>query len=461
MSDADATSGAGAPAVPPKQFLALLLLAAVVGLVVSLASWCFLQLVHYLPEWIYEDLPDAVGYDNGAPLWWYLPACALAGLVVAFAIVRLPGRGGHVPAHGLNAGATEPIDLPGVMLAAFATLGFGLVLGPEAPLLALGGGLAILAIRLVRKDAPDDITGLMAACGAFAALSFIFESPLAAAIILIEATGIGGPRLPMVMVPGLLAAGIGSLVSIGMGSFTGLNTSNYALGALALPDFARPDFVDFVWTIPFAVAVAVGMFVILRAARELYGLVESREFLLLPLAGLAVAGLAIAFDAATEHSVNDVLFSGETALPGLVDGRLVVVGRCARAGDRLQGTRLDHLPCQLPRWPRFPLVVPRWRGRIAGIAPGGLRPDGSGGRRHGRRDRVGTRVAAVGGRAGDAVDREQRGRGHSTNNCGRGRRLPHDARVVAAGPGACARCNRRRACLSRRRRESTGGSTAG
>ena len=141
MTDADATTGAATPAVPPRQFLALLLLAAVVGLVVSLASWCFLQLVHYMPEWVYEDLPDAVGYEHGAPLWWYLPACAFAGLVVAFAIVRLPGRGGHIPAHGLNAGPTQPIDLPGVMLAAVAALGLGLVLGPEAPLLALGGGL--------------------------------------------------------------------------------------------------------------------------------------------------------------------------------------------------------------------------------------------------------------------------------------------------------------------------------
>ena len=98
----------------------------------------------------------------------------------------------------------------------------------------------------------------MAACGAFAALSFIFESPLIAAVILIEATGIGGPRLPMVLVPGMLAAGIGSLVSMGMGSFTGLDSSDYALSALSLPEFARPDFVDFAWTIPFAVAVAVG-----------------------------------------------------------------------------------------------------------------------------------------------------------------------------------------------------------
>ena len=90
-----------------------------------------------------------------------------------------------MPAHGLNAGPTEPIELPGVMLAAVATLGLGLVLGPEAPLLALGGGLGILGIRLVRRDAPDDVTSLMAACGAFAALSFIFESPLIAAVILI------------------------------------------------------------------------------------------------------------------------------------------------------------------------------------------------------------------------------------------------------------------------------------
>jgi H+/Cl- antiporter ClcA len=320
MADVDATPGDASPSVPARQLLPLLLLAAAVGLVVSLASWCFLQLVHYVPQWVYEDLADAVGYEDGAPLWWYLPGCAFAGLVVAFAIVRLPGHGGHVPAEGLNTGRTEPIDLPGVMLAAIATLGLGLVLGPEAPLLALGGGLGVLAIRLVRKDAPDEVLGLMAACGAFAALSFIFESPLIAAVILIEATGIGGPRLPTVLIPGMLAAGIGSLVSVGMGSFTGLDSSDYALSALPLPEFARPDFVDVVWTIPFAVAVAVGMFVILRVARELHGIMDSREFVLLPLAGLAVAGSALAFEAATDHSVKDVLFSGEEALPGLVSG---------------------------------------------------------------------------------------------------------------------------------------------
>ena len=194
MATVEATPGDAAPAIPARQFLALLALAAVVGVVVSLASWCFLQLVHYIPEWVYEDLADAVGYEHGAPLWWYLPGCAFAALVVAFAIVRLPGRGGTSRPRDSNPSPTQPIELPGVMLAAVATLGLGLVLGPEAPLLALGSGLGILAIRLLRKDAPDEVVGVMAAAGSFAALSFIFASPLIAAVILIEATGIGGPE---------------------------------------------------------------------------------------------------------------------------------------------------------------------------------------------------------------------------------------------------------------------------
>ena len=122
-------------------------------------------------------------------MWWPLPVLAVAGLLTALAIARLPGTGGHEPAGGLNAGATQPIELPGVIAAALATIGLGIVLGPEAPLLALGSGLGILAIRLVRKDAPQQLTALMGAAGSFAAVSFIFGSPLIGAVILIEAAG--------------------------------------------------------------------------------------------------------------------------------------------------------------------------------------------------------------------------------------------------------------------------------
>jgi H+/Cl- antiporter ClcA len=297
----------------------VLVLAAIVGVVASLAAWGFLELVHYTTVWVYTDLPKDLGYDN-APEWWSLPVLAIAGVIVAFAIVRLPGRGGHVPAEGLSAGLIQPVELPGVLLAALASIGLGVVLGPEAPLLALGGGLGLLTIRMLRSDAPQEVGVILGAAGAFAALSFLFGSPLIAAMIMIEATGLGGARLPLVMLPGLLAAGIGWLVSLGMGSWTGLSTSAISLSVFPLPAFDRPDFLDFVWTIPFAVAVAVATYAIFRLARETRRLAVWRPFIVLPAIGLAISGLAIAFSEATGKSVNEVLFSGESAVNGLVAG---------------------------------------------------------------------------------------------------------------------------------------------
>src|SRR5205809_600394 len=85
-----------------------------------------------------------------------------------------------------------------LVLAALATLGFGLVLGPEAPLIALGLGLGALAMGLIRKDAPQQALALMAAAGSFAAVSTIFGSPVLGAVIVIEAAGLGGAMLPVV-----------------------------------------------------------------------------------------------------------------------------------------------------------------------------------------------------------------------------------------------------------------------
>jgi H+/Cl- antiporter ClcA len=302
-----------------RRFLLVLVLAAVVGVVAALAAWCFLELTHQLQVGVFEKLPEQFGYDT-APVWWPLPAAALGGLVVAFAIARLPGRGGHLPANGLSTGVTLPIAVPGVLLAGLATIAFGLVLGPEAPLIAMGGGLGLLGVRLLRRDAPAELRTLIAACGTFSALALIFDSPLIAAVVLIEAAGVGGPQLKLLIVPGLLAAGIGSLVSIGMGAFTGLSSSAYAIGALPLPVFARPDAVDFLWTLPLAAAIALGAFAIFRVARAAEPIVTPRLFLALPAAGLVVAGLAIAFSQLTDKGVDEVLFSGQDDLPGLIAG---------------------------------------------------------------------------------------------------------------------------------------------
>jgi len=125
--------------------------------------------------------------------------------------------------------------------------------------------------------------------------------------------------MPLVLIPGLLAAGIGSLVSIGMGSLTGLSTVDISLSPLHLPAFAQPDIVDFLWTIPLAAVIAVVTFAIFRLARETQRIAIPRPFIVLPIVGLVVAGLGIAFHQTADHGVNQVLFSGQDAIGPLVN----------------------------------------------------------------------------------------------------------------------------------------------
>ncbi|MGO9753506.1 MAG: chloride channel protein [Solirubrobacteraceae bacterium] len=303
-----------------KGFLVLLAIAAIVGIVVSLAAWCFVELIYQLQRELYSHLPSALGYHNGPPLWWSLPILAIAGVLTALAITRLPGTGGHVPADGLKVGGApvQPVELPGIILAGLASIGLGLVIGPEAPLIALGAGLGVAIVKRARREAPAQLLLVVGAAGSFAALSFVFSSPIIAAIILIEATGLGRARLPVILIPGLVGAATGTLVSIGIGAFTGLSTSAYALGPLSLPAFHRPTVVDFAWTIAVGLLVAVIAHVIRTGGLWTHRLVKARQLILLPIGGLAVSGLAIAFSQATGKGVNEVLFSGQSALPGLV-----------------------------------------------------------------------------------------------------------------------------------------------
>ena len=136
-------------------------------------------------------------------------------------------------------------------------------------------------------------------------------------MLLIEAAGLGGRRLPLVLIPGLLAAGIGTLVSIGLGSWTGVDSSDISLDTVPVAEFARPDVVDFLWTVPLAAAIAIGTVAIFRLGRTTQRFVSPRPFLI-PIIGVVVGGLAIAFSEITDKEVHQVLFSGQDALGPLV-----------------------------------------------------------------------------------------------------------------------------------------------
>jgi H+/Cl- antiporter ClcA len=300
-----------------RQYLQLLVIAAVLGVPISAAAYWYLVLTGVLQDWLYQDLPGSLGLD-AVPAWWPLPLLGIGGLLVALLIGYFPGRGGESPLDGFHPGGGTPAPLPllGIALAALLSLGFGAVVGPEAPLIAIGGGLAAAAVRLARRDAPAQTIAVIAATGSFAAISALLGSPLIGAFLLMEAVGIGGPMLRPILMPGLLASGVGTLIFIGLDAWTGKGV--FSLTIPDLPSFARPDLAQFGWALVIGIAAAVMVTVIRRIGGAVRVPVERRILVAAPLIGLCVAGLAIVYAQATGHDVSDVLFSGENQLAGLV-----------------------------------------------------------------------------------------------------------------------------------------------
>lgn len=302
-----------------RSYLVLLVLAAVLGVPVAAAAYWFLYLVSDLQKWLYQAdyLPKALGF-HATPVWWPIPLVGISGVLVGATIRYLPGRGGHSPADGFKAGgAPLPAELPGVVLAALATLALGAVLGPEAPLIAIGSGLAALVVHVAKRDAPPEAIMVVAAAGGFAAISTLFGSPIAGAFLLMEASGLGGPMMGLVLVPGLLAAGIGTLIFVGFDSWTGHGT--FSLAVPNLPHFGRPDIAEFGWAIVVGVAAAVLAYGFRWLGLYLRPHVERRLVLLTPVVGLAVGGLAAIFAEWTGKPSSFVLFSGQAALPTLLE----------------------------------------------------------------------------------------------------------------------------------------------
>ena len=302
--------------LPLWQYVGLLALTATLGIPISVAAYWFLWAVHALQHWAFETLPVALEFD-AAPVWWPMPLLAVGGLIASVAISKLPGGGGHSPADGFKAGAPpKPIELPGILLAAIASLSFGAVIGPEAPLIALGGGLAVLALRLLRSRAPEAVVAVVAGAGAFASIAFLLGSPIVGAFLMLEAVGLASPKAKAVLVPGLLCSGIGFLVAVGINRWTGIGTVSLAI--TSVPSFQHPHGTEFLWAIGFGIGAAVLGSSIRSLALLVRHQVEVRPMILTPVAGLIIAALAIAYTRFTGKAPADILFSGEESLPHLI-----------------------------------------------------------------------------------------------------------------------------------------------
>ncbi|MFF3649304.1 chloride channel protein [Streptomyces sp. NPDC002181] len=311
-----------------------------IGIPVSLAAFWFLAGIQKLESLVWVDLPHALGHD-GPPWWWPLPLLLVSGVCVGQIVTRFPGAGGHIPATGLHAGGPGAAALPGVILAAVFSLPLGATLGPEAPLIALGGGLAIALRHLTGTPETPMSTALLGAAGSAAAIATIFGNPLIGGVLLMEVVGVGGPQLFAVMLPALLSSGIGSLVFTGFGHWTGLKTGGLSLKSPGT-HFPRLDVGDVVWSILIAAALAGGIHLIQFGGRLTAVRVAKRPLIVTAVCALAAGVCAAAYSLGTGRSPADVASSGQATMAQLAGdphawavGTLIAVLLCKGAAFSL------------------------------------------------------------------------------------------------------------------------------
>jgi chloride channel protein, CIC family len=302
--------------VVSRAYLRTLAFAALLGVPVAFAAVLFQTALHDLIHLVWEVVPNWLGWSQ-PPGWYVVLVPGIAGILVA-AAVRLPGHGGHTPLEGLGMGVIHPLDLGSILLAALAGLGLGLVLGPEAPLIALGLALGTVAVRLTRTEASE--AQLLALAGAFAAIAALFGGPLVAAFLIFELTAAGGSipaaALGRALLPGFVSAGTGALIFTGVNDWPGLHQTSLALPGLPAYDAVR--IADIAWCLLIALVVAAVVVAFRHVAHAIGARAPLRPVATLVVAGLLVGALAVAFRELADRPVDLVLFSGQSELPQVV-----------------------------------------------------------------------------------------------------------------------------------------------
>ena len=297
----------------PSRYLRLIALGALVGIPAALVAAVFLGFIHELQHWLWHDLPDALGHEHDVPWYLVLGLPVVGALLVIFARKAFPGDGGHNPVNGLNAAPTPPSAAVGVTLAAIGTLGFGAVLGPEAPIIALGSIAALSVSAFVKLSKEEgQMIGL---AGSFSAISALFGGPIVAGVMMMEAALGRIPKVIAALLPGFVAAAVGYLIFIGFDDWGGLDTPGLEVPNLATYTVELPDLL-------IAIVVGVVTALVCGVIRAFAHRVDDGEKRF-GLAGLLLGGavavglIAIVADGLGANS-QDILFSGQDSIPAVV-----------------------------------------------------------------------------------------------------------------------------------------------
>jgi H+/Cl- antiporter ClcA len=309
----------------------LALLGAVVGLPAAVLAAAFLALVHTVEHGLWHDLPAALG--AAAPPWYLVLGLPVVGAAIVWAVRRfLPGDGGHRPTGGLDPSPMPLRQLPGVALAALGSLPFGAVLGPEAPLIAIGGAAGGALAHLARLTKQK--LAVLTIAGSFSAISALFGGPLVASFMLIEVGAGTIAALVPTLMPGLVAAGIGYLIFVGVGDWGGVAAS--ALRVPGLPPYHATSLLDLAVAVAVGVVVAAVVVVTGRLGAAIEVLAQRLGIGIPLLAGGFVIGVLALIVSGLGGRAEDVLFSGQASLPAVtvvssVGALLILLGAKALA----------------------------------------------------------------------------------------------------------------------------------
>jgi H+/Cl- antiporter ClcA len=326
-----ATPQAQANELDGREFLRLIGLGAVIGIPAALVGAGFLALVHQMQHWLWTDLPQQIGVS--APPWYLVIGLPILGaVVVLIARTSLPGDGGHRPLLGLAKEVVPVKNAPGIALAAIGTLAFGIVLGPEGPLIALGSVAGVAIANLARVGEKEK--AVLSNAGSFSAISALFGGPIVGGLLMVEAGLSMGTMLIPILLPGFVAAAIGYVLFVGLGHWGGLHMQGLTIPGL--PDYVGTNIPDLLLAVAVGIVAAMVIVIVRRGALRIEkGGLKRFGMPSLLLGGALLIGVIAQIAIWLGATSQEILFSGQAAIPELVTagstGILIVllVGKAA------------------------------------------------------------------------------------------------------------------------------------
>jgi chloride channel protein, CIC family len=288
--------------------LRMMLPAIVVGVVAAAGASVFVEIVDLGQEAMFQQLPEALGLES-AP-WWWAALLLLVGAAGVALARRMPGATGKGPLTGFH--FDNPLRVvPSILVAALFTLVFGLVLGPEAPLIVLGTAVGAL---LARKAEPRQRQAAML-LGGVAAIGAIFGNPFVTAFMILEFAAMG--LVPAVILPGVLVAlGAGYLTQVGIWSIPGFGVHSLSVPGLPEYDSIRPG--DLALGLLLALAVAVVVVVVRKGAFGVDRLSARRPVPVLFAAAGVTALVLLVAEVGFDVGPTLILFSGQSGMTALL-----------------------------------------------------------------------------------------------------------------------------------------------